>query len=167
LAIHVHFQELAMTPTLSLMLAALVLPGFDHEARAPAETPAAIRESDSQFGSLRGAREAVGRVLRASNRASGRDLHEAAASVVSTYRQVARSETIPAADRRLLLGRLQSRLTEQERALRRHEQQGGTSLSGGVAANAQELIDLIQSTIAPDTWAIYGGQGTIYYFPNR
>lgn len=156
-----------MTPTLSLMLAALVLPGFDNEARAAAETQVAIRETDAQFGSVREAREAVGRVLRASNRASGRDTQTMVPSVVSTYRQVARSEKIPTAERRLLLGRLQARLSEQERALRRHEQQGGTSLSGGVAANAQELIDLIQSTVAPDTWAIYGGQGTIYYFPNR
>jgi hypothetical protein len=163
----VNFQELAMTPTFSLMLAALVLPGFDNTAQAAEEAPASIRESEAQFSSVREAREAVGRVLRASNRASGRDAQVTVPSVISTYRQVARSERIPAADRRLLLGRLQSRLTEQERALRRQEQQGFTSLSGGVATNAQELIDLIQSTVAPDTWAIYGGQGTICYFPNR
>jgi hypothetical protein len=156
-----------MTTTLSLILAALVLPGFENEPQAAAGTPASIRETDAQFGSVREAREAVGRVLRSSSPTSCRDAQVTAPSVVSIYRQVARSEKIPAADRRLLLGRLQSRLSEQERALRRQEQHGFTSLSGGVAANAQELIDLIQSTVAPDTWAINGGQGTIYYFPNR
>ena len=39
-------------------------------------------------------------------------------------------------------------------------------LSGGAAeaAGASELIELIQETIAPDTWDIRGGRGTIRYF---
>jgi len=28
----------------------------------------------------------------------------------------------------------------------------------------QELVALIENTIAPDTWAVHGGEGTIYYF---
>ena len=154
-----------MTPTLSLMLAAFVLPGFENVQLADG-TPAVTRE-DARFGSLQEAREAVTRVLRASNRPNvGRDLRETATSVVSTYRQLARSEKVPLADRRRLQARLRARLSEQELALRR-EQQTGTSLSGGVAIDADVLIDLIQTTIAPETWAINGGLGTIYYFPNR
>jgi hypothetical protein len=33
--------------------------------------------------------------------------------------------------------------------------------------NAQELVDLIQKTIAPDTWDIRGGPGVIRYFENK
>lgn len=156
-----------MTPTLSLLLAALVLPGFENEPTSAAGAPVAVREADAQFGSIREAREAVARVLRSSNRASGRDVRETAPSVVSTYRQLARSEKLPAAERRLLQARLRPRLSEQEQALRRREQRAGTSLAGGVSADAQDLIDLIQSTVAPETWAINGGQGTIFYFSNR
>jgi hypothetical protein len=164
---YVYFQELAMTPTISLMLAALVLPGFENDSHPIAATPAAIRETDAQFASLREAREAVTRVLRASSRRGGRDLRETDRSVVATYRRLARSEKIPVAERRLLLGRLRVRLSEQEQALRRREQQAGTSLSGGVVSDAQVLIDLIRSTVAPESWDINGGLGTIYYFPNR
>jgi Tfp pilus assembly protein FimV len=156
-----------MTTTFSLMLAALVLPGFDSKPRPAVTTPAAVRDTDAQFDSLREAREAVTRVLRASNRASGSNLREAAPSVVSTYRQLARSEKIPVAERRLLLGRLRTRLSEQEAALRQKERQAGPSHAGGVANDAEMLLDLIQSTVSPETWAINGGLGTIYYFPNR
>ena len=40
------------------------------------------------------------------------------------------------------------------------------SLAGGgsAAARAQELIDLIQTVIQPDSWEINGGNGRIYYF---
>jgi len=156
-----------MTPTLSLMFAALVLPGFDNEPQLAAGAPAALHRTDGPFDSLREAREAVTRVLRASNKASGRDSRETAPSVVATYEQLGRSEKLPVAERRLLQGRLRARLSEQQQALRRREQRSGTSLAGGVAADAQVLIDLIQTTIAPETWEINGGQGSIYYFPNR
>jgi hypothetical protein len=41
------------------------------------------------------------------------------------------------------------------------------SLAGGgaIAARAQELIDLIQNTIEPDSWDVNGGGGTIRFFP--
>jgi len=32
--------------------------------------------------------------------------------------------------------------------------------------NGQELVDLIQRTIAPDTWDVNGGPGTIVFWPN-
>ncbi|MEX2113083.1 MAG: hypothetical protein WD845_07845 [Pirellulales bacterium] len=42
-------------------------------------------------------------------------------------------------------------------------QQAGTL--PGEAEQAQQLIDLIQTTIAPDTWDVRGGPGTAMYFP--
>jgi hypothetical protein len=43
-------------------------------------------------------------------------------------------------------------------------QGGGQSFSAMTNQNAQELIDLIQDTIAPHTWDIRGGNGVIRYF---
>ena len=153
-----------MTRTISLMLAALVLPAFENQSQSAAGEPGAHREADAPFTSMREAREAVTRVLRASNRASGRNAGETAASVVATYRQLARSEKLPAAERRLLQGRLLARLSEQQQVLRRREQRAEASLSGGVASDAQQLINLIQTTVAPESWDINGGNGSIYYF---
>jgi hypothetical protein len=49
--------------------------------------------------------------------------------------------------------------------------QGGGGGAGGAAGQAgdlsDDLIELIQDTIAPDTWDVRGGQGSIrYYSPN-
>jgi hypothetical protein len=44
----------------------------------------------------------------------------------------------------------------------------GQGPAGAAGANsAQDLIDLIRTTIAPDTWDIRGGPGTIMYFAPR
>jgi hypothetical protein len=47
-------------------------------------------------------------------------------------------------------------------------QGGGGGAFGGIEqqteANGQALVDLIQTTIAPETWDIRGGPGTIVYF---
>ena len=49
-------------------------------------------------------------------------------------------------------------------------QQAGGSQRGGLGGPAmtdygQDLIDLIQRTIAPDTWDVNGGPGSIVYYP--
>lgn len=41
---------------------------------------------------------------------------------------------------------------------------GGSSWDAMTAQNAQELIELIQNTIAPHTWDVNGGHGVIRYF---
>lgn len=38
------------------------------------------------------------------------------------------------------------------------------SLAGGAARGAAELINLIQSTIEPDSWDVNGGRGSMMYF---
>jgi len=154
-----------MTPTLTLLMALLAGPASEQEAVAGA--PAAQDAAESPFTSLREARAEVTRVLRESSRASGRDATEATPSVAALYRQLGTSEKLPIAERRRLQAQLRTRLSELESLLRRRELRAAASHSGGVAANAQNLIDLIQTTIAPDTWAINGGNGTIFYFPNR
>jgi len=40
----------------------------------------------------------------------------------------------------------------------------GRNVGGAAAGNARQLIGLIQNTVAPTTWDIRGGPGTIYYW---
>jgi hypothetical protein len=154
-----------MTPLFALLMAVLSGPGNEaHESVAErAEHPSA----EAAFAALPEARETVKQVLRDSNRARGRDAADSAPAVVAAYRRLAVSEKLPAGERRRLQAQLHTRLSELQNVLRRREQRTAASHAGGVVANAQELINLIQTTIAPDTWAINGGQGTIYYYPFR
>jgi hypothetical protein len=41
---------------------------------------------------------------------------------------------------------------------------GQTQAAQQPADRGQELVELIENTIAPDTWAVHGGEGTIHYF---
>jgi hypothetical protein len=43
----------------------------------------------------------------------------------------------------------------------------GRRLAGTTNRNAQELIDLIQAVIAPSSWDVNGGLGTIMYFARK
>jgi|GEM_PF-6785753 len=154
-----------MTRLFALMLVTFVWSGSEN-ALSAGESTTKAGESSGPFGSLSDAREAVTRVLRASNKANSLPSREMIASLTTTYQQLARSEKIPSADRNRLLSRLRTRLTEHELAIRR-EKQAEPSLSGGVANDAQMLLDLIQSTVSPETWEINGGRGSIFYFANR
>ncbi len=147
------------------MLATLVLTGLESTLFA-AENAAKAGEAKAPFGSLSEARETVTRVLRAANRANGRPSRAIVTSLTTTYDQLARSEKVPAADRRRLQERLRSRMVEQELALRAEKQAEG-SLAGGVANDAEMLINLIQTTVSPESWEINGGRGSIVYFANR
>lgn len=156
-----------MTPTLTVLMALLAGPGIEEKALTAADVAAVQDPGSIPFTSLREARAEVTRVLRESNRAASRDPAETTPAVAAVYRQLGASKNLPVAERGRLQAQLRTRLSELESALRRREVRASASHSGGVAANAQDLIDLIQTTIAPDTWEINGGRGSIYYFPNR
>ena len=157
-----------MMRTITMLMALLSGPGFEQSAETAASDPTVRRAGEIPFATLHEARAEATRVLRESNRASGRDPAETTPSVIAVYQQLDVSEKLPVAERRRLQTQLRTRLTEMEGVLRRRAlRAAAVPHSGGVAANAQDLIDLIQTTIAPDTWAINGGNGTIFYFPNR
>ena len=44
------------------------------------------------------------------------------------------------------------------------EQSGGAFGGGASFDHSQELIDLIQRTIKPDSWDVHGGTGSIFYY---
>ena len=156
-----------MMPTFTLLMT--VLAGPAGHSTPPVTTPGNVKRpaADAPYDSVREAREAVKSALRDSHRAGGRDAAQTAPALLAVHRRVGVSEQLPAAERRRLQAQLSTRLSELQSALRRREHRAAATHSGGVIANAQELIDLIQTTIAPETWEINGGQGTIFYFPNR
>src|SRR5690242_13669327 len=150
-----------MIPTFTLLMAVLTGPGTD--ATEPKPTAAATGQpvAETPYATLREARDAVKAALRDSNRASGRDAAETAPAVIAAFRRLGVSEKLAAGERYRLQAQLHTRLAELQTVLRHREQRAGASHAGGVVANAQQLIDLIQTTIAPDTWAINGSNGTI------
>jgi hypothetical protein len=149
-----------MVPTTWLLMAALVGPGIENLAPGVASDTAAQGQIESDFGSLREAREAVAALLRASKLAGEHATADAVVPLVAMYRRMSRSQMLPAAERRVLQGRLRARLSDRLGALRRREQRRGTAHSGGTAADMQSLITLIETTIAPDTWEP-SGSGTL------
>jgi hypothetical protein len=64
-------------------------------------------------------------------------------------------------------GALRSGLSRRQTAGRQIERSSSATHGGGVTNGAADLINLIQTTVAPDTWEINGGRGAIVYFPNR
>ena len=154
-----------MMPMVSLLAAALIGPGLESGQQTAATEPVGLSATAPAFATARAAREGVARALRESNRASGRDPMDTTPSVVATYRQLSLSDRLPVAERRRLQAQLGTRLTELHDVLHRRMKRAEASHSGGGIANdAQQLIDLIQTTIAPDTWAINGGNGTLYFY---
>jgi len=153
-----------MLPTVSMLMAVLVGPGFGDEPQTAANDRAVERPAGPAFATSHEAREAVARALRESSRASGRDPVETTPAVAAAYRQLGASEKIPVTERRRLQAQLRTRLAELQDVLHRRVVRAAASNSGGAAGYAQQLVDLIQTTIAPDTWAANGGNGTLYFY---
>jgi hypothetical protein len=110
-----------------------------------------------------------------------------AEKLVVLYRQTSAAKDISAAERARLQARLKSRLTRLAEAISRDVSQARTasqatkaveSTAGSTAPpvspraaggapqdDGQALVELIQTTIAPSSWDVNGGRGTIYYWP--
>ncbi len=145
-----------------LVMAVLVGPSADDGARA-SETARKVA-----FSTVREAKEAVSLALRESGRAGGRDPVETAPKVLAVYQQVGQSGELPLAERRRLQGSLRTRLIEQRDIMQRRAVRAAQSGSGGVSSDVQELIQLIQTTVSPDSWTVNGGRGTMgFYAPQN
>jgi hypothetical protein len=154
-----------MLPTVTLLAAVLIGPGIEQAAESAARQPEALISPLSAFATAREAREGVAQALRESNRASGRDPMETTPLVVAAYQRVSLSDKLPTTERKRLHAQLGTRLSELHDVLHRRVKRAAASHSGGgIASDAQQLIDLIQATIEPDSWAINGGKGTLYFY---
>lgn len=90
------------------------------------------------------------------------------------YEQLEDVDALPRNERTRMRHALEGRLVKQLELLVREQRQRNRpqtstsdrqSLAGGGAVGAQQLIDLIVNTIAPDSWRQNGGQGSITYYP--
>ena len=134
-------------------------------------------------------RKAYHKASRLANPGKSWDPFEAAPELIRLYREVNHPAALPAGERirkrRALKAKLErvrdrlklmlvrekreiARRRYRERLSRKHGREPKPSAAGGggVAANAARLIALIQNTIAPHTWNVNGGNGSISFLGN-
>lgn len=101
--------------------------------------------------------------------------HEATRRLCALMYEVMLNEDFPEGERRKWRARLVSRLRDVREDMQRSLPDEGNPqrrlrpARGGGAIDEQganELIDLITTTIAPETWDIHGGTGSIFYYSN-
>jgi hypothetical protein len=153
-------------------------------AAAPAESQPAARQL----------RAAVSEALRREATTAGARHQQALRDLVAVFNQLEADSQLPDVERRERLGQVRSRLARASEELLRQVAdppvagaraapggRGGAQNTrrsagnpargaGGRSPDAQgaaDLIDLIQTTIAPDSWDVRGGPGTIMYFAPR
>jgi len=130
------------------------------------------------------AREQYRDLMKRSSRRADPDPYEIVPPLIALFHSLTDVERMSHAEktrmRRAMKARLEQLQTRLERDVRRaerngHESEGKTdadaiarpgSLNGPGAAGGrgQELIRLIQTTIAPDSWDINGGNGSIFFY---
>ena len=64
----------------------------------------------------------------------------------------------------ILLNRQLRRTSAQSQERRTTRQTGKTLAGPAEQRNARELINLIQAAVAPDSWDVNGGKGTIFFY---
>lgn len=129
-------------------------------------------------------RAAYADAIRRSARKVNPDPFTVAPPLIDLYRQLDSDRTLAHTERskmqrgvKFRLESLRDRLMRDALAQKRQQQRNsfrarragrsskpGQSAGGGEIANAVKLIELIQNTIAPDTWDVNGGNGSIRYF---
>lgn len=173
---------------MSVAWVAAVLLWSDAGEHAPPAAPDP-RPSAAVHGDLR---EATYAALRAS-RARGAEPRQFVPQLAAVYEQLRADEELRAAERAQLRRMVAKRLAEVGldllRDLKKAEADAATSsraaarssapstyritdeaLQAGSAgggpdiAGARELVELIRTTIAPETWDVNGGRGTIVYY---
>jgi type II secretory pathway component GspD/PulD (secretin) len=122
------------------------------------------------------------RELMVATRATARpESEEVVPRIVALYTKLNDAETLPRGERSRMRTALEGRLVRQLEQLliekRKHETGRERERTRGVlqapagggatAFAAQHLIDLIVTTISPETWRRNGGNGSISFYPNN
>lgn len=163
-------------------IAVLALTGFPPQQPAVAPVPNTVNAATT----VNDLRDAYIAVLRKSARRAEPDPQAVVPELAALYAELADAERMSHAEISRMRGCLRIRLEHirdqllrdlrsQQRPANRERRRAGrngqtrsaaTQLNGGgaEAARVAQLIDLIQSTIAPDSWETSGGRGSIRYF---
>lgn len=110
--------------------------------------------------------------MRMSAKQSDAPPEEVAPKLVALYAELERPNALSSTERlqsrRILRNRLESVRDELRRKQLRVKKAAAQHGNGSPAelAQAQQLIDLIQTTVAPASWQANGGRGGISYFSN-
>jgi hypothetical protein len=153
---------------IALVFAWYGVPESEHTECAHAVARPALPDRDE----LRQLRREVALQLRGANPPSPQGAAAAARRLLALYDRVD-GASFADAERNRLKRQLAARLEAHARVIEQHARRAAAKERGGrneragggaLAANARELIDLIQSTIAPESWDVAGGRGTIRYY---
>lgn len=125
-----------------------------------AETPSAKQSPPAAAPSHALSRE-LSRALSGRFAKTPADRRREADKLLELHGKVLAEKGLSTTERDRWLARLKGRLTRLASDLRREAAARG----GAAQDDGQALVELIQATIAPQTWDVNGGQGTIRYWP--
>ena len=149
-------------------------------ARAEGAAHASVRAGEIASPGPRALRSAIRAALRETAKAP--DAAESARRLVPLYAELQQDTRMAESDRKHYLAILRGRLTKlqakiesdsrdslenppgSEPALASASIAAHARGGGPVRDNGRELVELIQRTIAPDTWDVNGGLGSIIYY---
>ena len=161
--------------TLTLLVAGPTFYGPPVEAPVPDAAAAAAQETPARL------RAAYREALRQTARRVHPDPYVQVPALVDLYRRLDNASGMAHSEKARMLKGLESRLADLHTrllsAVRRRKESdrlktyrasraGRTPKLAGPAelSRAQELIELIQNTIAPESWKVNGGNGSISYY---
>lgn len=175
-----------------ILLFAMAVGGPVDEQTQPAATPTEVRKDEPRTG--RCLSEAVRKALARWARPADNEVQAAAREFLTLYEEITSDRGLPAGTRQFLRTKVRARLSQLamqiQKTLPRNanpktlkgpdgnaailaQQAAGRGMAPAganpnVAPDAgQDLVELIQKTIAPASWDVNGGLGAIYYWPSN
>lgn len=149
----------------ALCVALVAIPGDSNRAPGPGAERAAPQSQSTAGSEFRTSYLAA---MRDSARRTNPDPLRAAPQLIALHQAVDQVEGLSSAERARVRRALEGRLGQMRDRLRRivrPANRRGSSMAGPAdTAQARRLIDLIQTTIAPETWDVNGGKGSIRYY---
>ena len=121
-------------------------------------------------------RELYTSLIRKSSRSAKPDPYAVAPQLIDLFNMIPLVERTSHAEKQRMQRSVKGRLQEMAKYLARDERKNGSRTSRGTdsrnaslagpaeIANARQLINLIQRTIAPDSWDVNGGKGSIFFY---
>lgn len=102
--------------------------------------------------------------MRRSARRANPDPAAAVPELVGLYRQLDGVDGLSSAEKARMQRALRGRLGQLRERLQRSTGRAARLAGPADTARARQLIELIQTTIAPESWDVNGGRGSIHYY---